>query len=173
MAIFWSGVWFVVSMLAGGLVLLVIRRFFGTRRTMKRVALSLAVCERALEDALAELSLSEAAFAGDAGQVFVSPFEPVVQRLSRIPAAELCALGKPAAELGRRLAICVETWDAAAGRTQQRAALLPLMLEAHHLARELVRFVEEDSLLSARLEVKARVLVALVAPPDPREVWLQ
>lgn len=161
-------VWFGVSVLAAVLVLLVIRRFFGARRTMRRVALSLAVCERALEDALGELSLDERAEEA----VFVSPFEPVVQRLAQIPDAELCALGKPAAELGRRLSACVSTWNAAAGRVEKRAALLPLLLEAHYVARELVTFLEEDSLDGARSAVRDRVLVALVAPSTPQTPWL-
>lgn len=162
-------VWFGVSLLAAVLVLLVIRRFFGARRTMKRVALSLAVCERALEDALGELSL----VGDDAAAVFVSPFEPVVERLARIPEADLCALGMPAAALGRRLSTCVSAWNAAAGRVETRAALLPLLLETHHLARELVACLEEESLRGARSAVRDRVLVALVAPRTPRSIWLQ
>lgn len=161
--------WFVVSALGAGLVLVLIRRFFGARRTMRKMALSLAVCERALDDALGELSLTRAG----AAEVFVSPFEPVVQRLARIPEAELCALGKPAAELGRRLCLCVSAWNAAAGRVEKRAALLPLLLEAHQVARELVPYLEEESLEGARSAVRDRVLVALVGPPEPSAVWLQ
>lgn len=163
-------VWFGVSMLAAVLVLLFIRRCFGARRTMRRMALSLAVCERALEDALGELA--EGGRPSE-GEVFVSPFEPVVLRLAQIPEAELMALGKPAAALGQRLCRCVSTWNAAAGRVEKRAALLPLLLEAHHVARELVSFLEEDSLHGARSAVRDRVLVALVGPPDPPAAWLQ
>lgn len=140
---------------------------------MKRVALSLAVCERALEDALGELALPRAAVGKGGGEVFISPFEPIVLRLSSIPEAELAALGKPAALLGRRLCACVATWNAAAGRTQTRASLLPLILEAHHVARELVAYVEEPSLSDARSRVRERVLVALVAPDENEGAWLQ
>lgn len=166
-------VWFGVSLAGAVLVLLVIRRFFGARRTMKRMALSLAVCERALEDALGELASTRPARGSDGDDVFVSPFEPIVLRLSSIPHAELLALGKPAAELGRRLCACVQTWNAAAGRSEKRSSLLPLILEAHHVARELVAYIEEPSLSDARTAVRERVLVALVAPKDPEGAWLQ
>lgn len=165
--------WFVVSCVAAVSLLLVIRRFFGVRRTMKRMALSLAVCERALEDALGELVVLEPAKSSDDADVFVSPFEPVVLRLLSIPEAELLALGKPAVELRWRLSRCIQTWNAAAGRTEKRASLLPLVLEAHHVARELVAFVEHSSLSDARVLVKDRVLVALVAPRAESAAWLQ
>lgn len=159
--------WFGVAALAALVVLLVIRRFFGARRTMRRVALPLAICERAVEDALGELALPD-----EEEALFVSAFEPIVLRVASIPEAELCALGKPAAELGARLCACVAAWNAAAGRVERRAALLPLLLEAHHLARELVRFLAKDSLEVARAAARDRVLVALVAPPAPPTDWV-
>lgn len=161
--------WFGVALLAAVVVLLVIRRYFGVRRTMRRVALPLAVCERALEDALGELALPD-----EDAELFVSPFEPIVERLARIPEAELYALGKPAVALGRRLAAVVAAWNAAAGRVEKRAALLPLVLEAHLVARELVTFLAADSLEGARSIARDRVLVALVGPPGPPPTgWVQ
>jgi hypothetical protein len=165
-------VWFGISLLAAALALVVIRRFFGARRTMRRMALSLAVCERALEDALGELVTADPEEPAN-DDLFVSPFEPVVLRLLAIPEADIAALGKPAAELRARLSSCIRAWNAAAGRTGKRASLLPLVLEAHHVARQLAPFVEESSLSAARSVAKDRVLVALVAAEAQGEAWLQ
>ncbi|MFZ9886742.1 MAG: hypothetical protein ACO3JL_04490 [Myxococcota bacterium] len=166
-------VWFLLVLAAAGISLLTIRRFFGARRAMRRMSLSLAVCERALEDALGELAT------GSTGQrstsqeeVTVSSFDPAAMRLLSIPESELYALGPRAVFARQRLARCIQSWNAVAGRTERRSALLPLALEAHHLARELLAEVEAGPLEDARARARDRVLFALVTPPEQRGPWV-
>lgn len=165
--------WFLLVVTAAGVSLLTIRRFFGARRAMRRMALSLAVCERALEDALGELAVEAPGKQREApGEVTVSSFDPAVMRLLSVPEAELYALGPRAVFARQRLVRCIQSWNAVAGRTERRSSLLPLALEAHHLARELLAEVEAGPLEDARARARGRVLFALVSPPEQRGPWV-
>lgn len=159
--------WLLLTLTLAAVTLVVIRRFFGTGRIRRRIAFPLAVAERALADALGELTWERSP------DVFVSPFEPVVERLASLSDAELYSLGKEAAEGRRRLLDAVRAWNAAAGNVKDPAALLPLLLTANEAARQLAAHIEGGRLEQARGLAGERVLVALVGKSAAWERWVQ
>jgi|GEM_PF-1930908 len=184
----WGLLFFGITAFAAVVVWRSVKVLRSPQRVQAKLALPLAIVERAVEDALQELVKCDRDDVGieelpsgwmSFGKddwvptpapdepLFVSAFEHDVQAFLQIPPVDIAALGQDAFREYGTLVRSIRAWNERSGEQRHPKTLLPTILVAHHAVQNLGRLVEKTTLEAARREAQQRVLVGLLAPAHP------